>query len=103
MVDSAPQFETQDDLGQTLQYSGMVGLSPILIPTVSGFQISEIMAIHPNSVSGVENQLVLYIDNIPIDCGGYLSWHYKGNKQQVSIRGNSVSGVSYSIILNTDE
>lgn len=103
MTDSAPQFETQDDLGSTLQYSGHVGMTPILIPTVSGYQLSEVMVVHPNSVSGVENQLILFVDNIPIDCGGYFSWHYKGDKRQVSIHGNSVSGVAYSIILNTDE
>ncbi|MEM4359727.1 MAG: hypothetical protein QXT45_04305 [Candidatus Bilamarchaeaceae archaeon] len=108
MPDLIPEFEFTDELGQTRQYSGTVGTTPIYVPALPSIFGIDAFLIRcppqsPNSrrlqfsLNGGANWMTLGV-------GEYVGWSPRRDSSnnlitQVMIRGNSAN-VEYEILIN---
>ena len=98
-----PIGDSAQDFGSTSPYTGSVGTTPILVPSVAGDPISLLLVRCKNqtpntkilqwSVDGVT-----YHDLAP---GEYVGWPPKGNLTQIYLKG-TVASVEYEVILNRE-
>jgi hypothetical protein len=111
MPDSAPEFETIDGLGFTVQYQGTVGTSSIQVPSVAGFSISDAIIRCSSDNTPITKRLLWSIDNVTFHTlapGEFVGWTFKkliGTSteiRQIYIKGN-VAAVGYELIVNTEE
>jgi hypothetical protein len=110
MVDQAPEFETIDALGRTVQYAGSVGTSPIQVPSSPGTSISEafIRCVTDNSPN--TKRLLWSIDNVTYHTlipGDAFGWTFKKDStnqdiKQLYVKGNA-AGVNYEVTINFEE
>ena len=104
MVDAAPQFETEDLLGTTSQYSGVVGVSPVTIPASAGTVIAEAL-VRCVSSNLITKSLSVSFDGgttyLVLTPGEFIGWSLKGGVTQLYIKG-SVASVAYEIVLNRE-
>lgn len=107
MADIIPEFETTDELGETRQYSGTVGTTPIQVPP-SVFRAIDAFLIRCPSQSRNTRRLEVSLNGganwMSLAPGEYVGWVPKkdtsGNDiRQITIRGNT-AGVLYEAIIN---
>ena len=102
-ADAPPGFETQDLWGTTTNYSGTVGVTAILLPTVADKAISEALIRCPNQSPNTRRLQVSFTSAtgpwITLSPGEFMAWSVKGSKKQFWILGN-VAGVEYEAIIN---
>jgi len=104
MGDVPEEFEATDKLGTTLQFDGVVGLSPISIPGSPSEEIAEFIVQCPFDQADT-NSLKISInggaDYLTIQPAGYWAWSPKGAVTQITLLGN-VAGVKYEVVLNKE-
>jgi len=104
MTDLAPQFETEDLLGQTTQFTGTVGTTSTAFPTVATTSIAECLIRCPSQTPN-SNRLLYSFDGGTtfgtLAPGEFIGWSLKGSPTQIRIKGN-VASVNYEIILNKE-
>lgn len=105
MADLPPQMEVNDSRGSTVPYSGTVGTTAVNVPSAAGSNITELMVRCPFQSPNTK-QLLYSLDGgatyLSLDVGESLTWPLKGSLKQIQIKG-STAGVSYEVILNTDQ
>jgi len=110
MVNAAPEFETIDALGNTTQYSGTVGLTPILVPPSPGRPISEILIRCDTDNTPNSERLEWSIEGVvyqKLSPGEFIGWTLKKNStnqeiKQIYLRGTTAA-VFYEVLVNTEE
>lgn len=107
MVDIVPEFETTDELGETRQYSGTVGVTPVTVPP-SPFRSIDAFLIRCPSQLPNTRRLEFSLNGgaswMRLAVGEYVGWIPKkdssGNDiKQVLLRGNT-AGVEYEVLIN---
>lgn len=97
-------METQDLIGTTAHYNGIVGTTQINIPTTAGNVISEVLLKCP-AQSG-QKQCFISFDGgtnfFTLEEGEFIGWAYKGEQKQVQIKGSAAS-TEYQIIVNFED
>lgn len=105
MPDSPPRHESADNQGSTLQTSGSVGTVAILFPDPAEAPISEFLIQCPEN-QNVDNRLLVSINGanfITLNPSGHWAWTPKGQTvTQLSIKGNTVAGVLYELVVNLE-
>lgn len=104
MVDIAPEFETTDRLGETLQFSGSVGTAPTNIPSVAGTDIEE-FAIRCSIDQPIASRLEFSYDGgtswARLGVGEAREDEFRGSIKQIKIRAaGPLTAVNYEIIMN---
>ena len=105
MPDLLPDFESSDNAGSTVQASGLVGTSPISVPSVATTAISEFI-VHCPENQDVDNRLKISMDGgsnwMTIYPSGHFAWTPKGGAiTQSTLEGNDTN-VAYEIVLNLE-
>ena len=104
MPDVPEEFEQADKLGTTTQHDGVVGTTPISIPSSPTTDIGEFIIQCPfdqvdtNSLKVSINGGVNYLTLQP---AGFWAWTPKGGVKQITLLG-SVAGVKYELVLNKE-
>lgn len=104
MVNQNPQFEMIDNEGSTIQIAGTVGTTPIQVPSVATFDISEILIRCATDNSPITKRLLWSLDNVTyhtLGPGEYVGWTLKGQQTQIWLKGN-VAGVDYEVLVNRE-
>lgn len=109
MTDLLPEFEIEDQRGETKQFAGTVGTTAVQLPAVAGAKL-EVAIIRcptqtPNTVF-----LQWSIDNIvyhKLGNGEFVGWEFRndsGNNEikQLYIKA-STAGVDYELLVNFKE
>jgi len=102
MVDQAPEFETIDRLGDSKQYAGTVGASPVQVPAVAGFDIDTFLISCPGDNTPVTKRLSWSLDNVTYHVlrpGEDVPIKLKNSYKQIYLKGN-VADVSYEMFIN---
>lgn len=107
MVDLSPEFETTDELGQTRQYSGTVGTTPINIPSSPFRSIDSFLLRCPNqspTSRRIEFSLNGGVNWMTLGVGEYIGWSPRKDSSgndivQILIRSNT-AGTAYEAIIN---
>ena len=105
MVDNEPRFEISDNAGSTVQASGAVGTTPLLVPGSATYTISEFI-IHCPEEQHIDGRLKCSIDGgvnvMTLYPSGHWAWTAKGNSvKQLTITGNQAN-VLYEIVVNLE-
>jgi len=103
MVDTAPQFETKDNLGSTLQFVSTVGITAVNLPSADTFDITEVIIRCP--IQTPNSNRLLYSFNLgstysTLSPGEWVSFEPRQLKH-ISIKGN-VASVSYEVLINQE-
>lgn len=102
MVDTAPEFETGDNLGTTSHFNSTVGTTAVAVPSVAGNNIDEFFLYNPysNSKSSV---LLFSMDGgstfTDLPWNSSFSWTPKGTVKQIFIKANAAA-TAYQFIIN---
>lgn len=102
MSHNLPQFEIEDDLGSTEQYTGSVGTTNLLIPSVPTTTISEVLVRCPVQTPSSKRLLYSFNGGTTFDQlapGEAIVWNLRGEPTSIIIKGNTTN-VLYSVILN---
>lgn len=104
MPDLLPEFDTSDRYGATDEFSGSVGTSSILVPSVAGNRIEELVI--RCAVDQANNRRLEWsFDNTNwkrLRVGEWQAFDPRGDLTQIRIRaaGSGVTSVDYEIIMN---
>lgn len=104
MVEVAPQFESKDDLGDTISSVSTVGTSAVQLPASPGAKISDFTIRCAVDNSPVTKRLLWSYDNVnyyTLAPGESASRSPHGNILQIWIKG-SVAGVTYEFEANRE-
>lgn len=99
-----PQFESEDRLGTTTQYAGTATTSPVLVPSVAGGRIAELLVRCDSDNTPNTERLLWSLDNITyhkLAPGEFVGWTLKDNITQIYVKGTTAA-VDYEIILNRE-
>ena len=104
MGDVPEEFELTDKLGSTTQHDGVVGTTPIAIPSVATTDIAEFIIQCP--FDQVDTNVLKVsinggVDYMTLQPAGFWAWTPKGGVKQITILGN-VAGVKYELVLNKE-
>lgn len=109
MAHQSPDFETKDVLGKTQHLNGSVGLASILLPTVAGNKISNVLVRNPNT-NAVSEVLYVAFDGqttyLSLSRGEFAAWVPKNNASnspvtQIRILGSTAT-VDYEVVMDTE-
>jgi len=105
MVHNPPQFEVEDVLGTTAQFSGSVGTASTAVPAVAGAPITEVLVRCASDNTPVTKRLLVSFDSgttwLTLSPGEYIGWGFKNLPTQIYIKG-SVASVAYEIVMNRE-
>jgi len=105
MGDSPPRHESADNQGSTLQQSGTVNTTGIVVPDPAGPPISEFLVSCPEGQS-VDFRLLVStngVDFMTLHPSGHLGWTPKGDSvTQITVKSNDNTGVAYELIMNLE-
>lgn len=88
--------------GVTQSYIGTVGTTPILVPSVAGKSINQVL-VHCPTQSPASRRLYFSFNGVDyhvLSPGESISWPVLGGLKQLYLKSNAAS-VSYEVILNT--
>lgn len=100
-IDENPGTEIQDLSGNTINYANTVSTSPTSLPTTANKVISEVMF---RCLQQTPATKLCYISldgttYFTVYQGEVVAWSLKGNKKQISIKGNT-TGVLCETVIN---
>ena len=109
MAHQAPDFETKDVYGRTLQLVGTVTAVPILLPNPVVGKISEVLIRNPDN-NGINDVLLYNLDGTSnfsrLKRGEFIGWTLKnnpGNTPITQIQIRSLSGtLNYEVVVNVE-
>jgi hypothetical protein len=109
MAHSAPDFETKDVYGKTIQLVGTVTTIVSLFPSPQVGRIQQVLIRNPDN-NGVNDVLLYNLDGTSnffrLKRGEYIGWVLKNNPSNTpitQIQLKSLSGtVSYEILINVE-
>lgn len=107
MADVAPQFEIEDVQGNTVHYSGTVGITSALIPAVAAQKIGNALVRCPISNSKTQTLQVAFDGGttyLTLNPGEFVGWSPRKNASgtpitQVRILGGAAN-TAYEIVLD---
>ncbi len=105
MADSPPRHETADNQGSTIQQSGSVNTTGVLIPAVAGAPISEFLVNAPEGTD-IDDRILVSVNDVDfmtLHPSGHLGWTPKGDSvTQIRVKSNNNAGVPYELIMNLE-
>jgi hypothetical protein len=99
-----PIGDSAQDFGNTIQYTGAVGLTAVLVPSSPGDDIVLALIRCPTQTP-ITKILYWSLDDITyhaLSPGEFIGWPMKGSKKQIYVKG-SVASVNYEILINTED